>query len=181
MKLPLSYYYISSSHNTYLEGDQLGSNSSIKKYIDALTNGCRCVELDVWDGKSKDKWGDAEPIITHGHTLTGYVLFKDVIQAINDYGFENNPFPIILSLEQHCGIPQQQIQAKIMKKILGDRLLMPLKNIAIGQSLPSPHELQGKVILKGKRMGSADSSKSNKDKVAGKHELTGKNACVESF
>ena len=43
MTLPLSYYYMASSHNTYLEGDQLTSHSSIKRYVDDLSQGCRYV------------------------------------------------------------------------------------------------------------------------------------------
>ncbi len=47
MTLPLSYYYMASSHNTYLEGDQLTSFSSIKRYVDDLSQGCRCVVVVV--------------------------------------------------------------------------------------------------------------------------------------
>lgn len=39
------------------------------------------VTVDTWDGPNN------EPIIYHGHTLTSKILFKDVVQAINDYAF----------------------------------------------------------------------------------------------
>ena len=44
MDFPLTQYFISSSHNTYLSGHQLKGESDVKNYRNGLLNGSRCVE-----------------------------------------------------------------------------------------------------------------------------------------
>ncbi|KFQ45779.1 1-phosphatidylinositol 4,5-bisphosphate phosphodiesterase delta-4, partial [Nestor notabilis] len=144
---PLCHYFISSSHNTYLIEDQIRGQSSIEGYIRALKRGCRCLEVDCWDGPN------GEPMVYHGHTFTSKIPFREVVSTLGKYAFKTSDYPVILSLENHCSMEQQEVLAQQLKTILGEQLLTTTTDGRVPTQLPSPEELKHKILLKGKKIG----------------------------
>jgi hypothetical protein len=78
------------------------------------------------------------------------MLSVDVIKAIDEFAFKSTPYPVVLSIENHCSLPQQAIMAEVMIDIFGDKLFMPQK-FEKDDFLPSLEELKYKILVKGKR------------------------------
>lgn len=141
---PMNEYYISSSHNTYLVGRQVAGQSSVEAYISALSKGCRCVEVDCWNGS------DGQPVVVHGRTLTSQISFADVMATISKYAFVKSPYPLWVSLEVHCNPQQQAIMADIIKATCGSKLVtLPIDQDA--EQLPSPSQLMHRILIKVKK------------------------------
>ncbi|GBG27438.1 1-phosphatidylinositol 4,5-bisphosphate phosphodiesterase zeta-1 [Hondaea fermentalgiana] len=153
MHRPLSEYYIASSHNSSLLGNQLTSRSSSEAIKRALLLGVRMIELDAWEGE------DGEPIVTHGHTLVVPTTFEACIAVVREVAFFKTKYPLILTIENHCGLEQQRRQAVILHEQLGSMLYgydrdfatTPLHQLMEGEhAWKSPEELIGRIIIRDK-------------------------------
>ncbi|KAL2860801.1 putative phosphoinositide-specific phospholipase C [Aspergillus lucknowensis] len=206
---PITDYFISSSHNTYLTGNQLYSDAAASSYTNALLSGCRCVEIDVWDGepdseseddgtssssssddakpqnkpkvpkrkktvKSKigsilnrksssneppaneGKVADAakvapvrlEPKVLHGHTLTKGTTFREVCYAIRDSAFVISDLPVIVSLEVHASLEQQETMVEIMEDAFKGLLIEVTPEMEAHETPPALSELKRKILVK---------------------------------
>ena len=258
---PIPSYYISSSHNTYLSGHQLYGEASGDAYTNVLNRGCRCLEIDVWDGDSSDsetsdsdqdghhgnesrsggrersgskasRWtrvrakasrmrsrsrsqsgalhshghapaeprddasvpehpqppttrprkstseGSAlnpaylspqqspslpikpEPRVYHGYTLTQPVTFRSVCHAIRASAFVSTDLPLIVSLEVHASLSQQEVMVQIMKDIWAG-LLVDIGCDSDIPTLPSPDKLRSKILIKVKWTPNSQTGESN--------------------
>lgn len=148
MDHPMTDYFVNSSHNTYLEGNQIIGTTSISMYPYVLDNGTRFVDLDTFDGKEQE---ENEPVITHWHFPVGSIPFKDTLIAIKNSAFQKNEYPVILSLENHCGNECQEKMKNYFLEIIGRENLYILDNDTPPLLYPSPNQLKKKFIIKNKR------------------------------
>ena len=147
MDHPMTDYFVNSSHNTYLDGNQIIGNSSIAMYPYVLDNGTRFVDLDTFDNREEEN----EPVITHWHFPVGSIPFKDTLIAIKNSAFQKNNYPVILSLENHCGDVCQEKMQNYFLSIIGRENLYILDSKTPPLQYPSPNQLKNKFIIKNKR------------------------------
>lgn len=248
LSYPLCNYYISSSHNTYLSGNQLYGAATAESYKNVLLRGCRCLEIDVWNGedevssasssdvedaereksstprrkraisKLKDLGGKAqdrlrirssksppkssseaykrdedvddltddlsavemaerramlstEPRVYHGYTLTKQIPFREVCESIRDAAFKASTLPVIVSLEVHCNLDQQQVMVHIMEETWKGYLVdMSGKSYDDIESLPSPESLRNKILVKVKWTPATNSESNNPVEISQTNE-----------
>lgn len=68
----LQYLSKSTTVLLWLIGHQLTGKSSVEIYRQCLLAGCRCVELDFWNGRTE------EPVIVHGYTFVPEISAREV-------------------------------------------------------------------------------------------------------
>ena len=139
----------------------------------ALRLGFRVVELDVWPpyaGSSAAEGAQAaEPIVLHGHTLTKSCAFRECVAAVRANAFVTSPYPVIITLENHCkDAALQQAMADILSEELGEALFVPPDTNSDlcadkAQTLLSPEALKGKILIRDKPAAEKAESKDAND------------------
>ncbi|CAF1556127.1 unnamed protein product [Adineta steineri] len=142
MTRPLSDYFINASHNTYLFDNHGNDKNNPEVYNQALRAGCRVIEIDCYDGH------DGQPVVKHEYSSVKAYPFESVIHFIEPNLFKTSPYPVILSIENHCSIKQQKEIARILKEILGNRLITEPPLSKSSWMLPSPENLKHKVLVR---------------------------------
>lgn len=93
----------------------------------------------------------AEPTVLHGYTLTKEVSFRDVCYTIRDYAFKTSSLPLIVSLEVHACLAQQEIMVEHMERAWRGLLVdvsPDLDSVEGAAKLPSPEDLRNKILIK---------------------------------
>lgn len=88
-----------------------------------------------------------EPRVLHGHTLTKGATFREICYAIRDGAFVASDLPVVISLEVHACLEQQQLMVEIMEEAWKGMLIEEPQG---EDKLPSLADLRGKILIKTK-------------------------------
>lgn len=75
--------------------------------------------------------------------------------AINKSAFVASPYPVILSIENHCSLQQQARMAHIFQTTFGEKLVSKFlfdSDYNEEPVLPSPTQLKHKILIKNKKL-----------------------------
>lgn len=97
-------------------GHQFTGKSSVEIYRQTLLGGCRCVELDFWNGKNED------PIIYHGYTLVPEVPAKVISNFINFLKYTFYGFFYCFLLFNSSSDTYRLFQPKCFKDFVGGKI-----------------------------------------------------------
>ena len=76
---------------------------------------------------------------------------SQVLKAINRFAFVKSPYPVVLSIENHLSIEQQQVMVSMMVAVFKKKLILE-DLYPHDQALPSPDSLKHKIIVKNKKI-----------------------------
>ncbi|RSL66800.1 hypothetical protein CEP54_003543 [Fusarium duplospermum] len=172
---PLTNYFISTSHNTYMARESSVIRDSAQACRNILLQGCRYFEIDVWDGDAikpipqdspednhhyastskiritatkPTKPAPREPVVTHGWNVTGPCGFREFCAVIASSAFVSNDLPVIVSLQVHTDVDQQEVMVRVMKEEWGELLLdEPLEGYDPRFRLPNLGDLRRKILV----------------------------------
>lgn len=139
LDLPLSEFYINSSHNSYLDDFQIGGNASSKNTASCIFMGARCIELDIHaNNKSSSEIyykTNAEviieannPVVIHGNaSMTDFTKASSVDDhfstiADNAFRWTNDPLILYLEIFDADNETMMRILSGKIQKYLGNRL-----------------------------------------------------------
>ena len=89
-----------------------------------------------------------EPMVLHGHTLTKGATFRDVCNAIRDSAFVATDLPVIVSLEVHACLEQQEIMVEIMQEAWKGLLVDITPELLSNPHMPTLEQLKRKILIK---------------------------------
>lgn len=145
MTRPMSHYFMFTGHNSYLTGNQLNSACSENPIVEALHQGVRVIELDLWPNSNKD-----DILVLHGRTWTSPVEFRKCIDAVKDNAFVKSEYPVIVTLEDHLPPDLQTKAAKIITETFGPALFHAEDAEGV-KDFPSPESLKHRILISTKR------------------------------